>query len=32
MTGQGPRHAVVIASGGLDSTTVAYWLAERGAG
>ncbi|WP_280708618.1 7-cyano-7-deazaguanine synthase QueC [Kitasatospora sp. GP30] len=30
MTGQAPRHAVVIASGGLDSTTVAYWLADRG--
>ncbi|MGW2544226.1 7-cyano-7-deazaguanine synthase QueC [Kitasatospora sp. NPDC001574] len=30
MTGQTPRHAVVIASGGLDSTTVAYWLADRG--
>ncbi|MFG2913130.1 7-cyano-7-deazaguanine synthase QueC [Kitasatospora sp. NPDC048298] len=25
-----PQHAVVIASGGLDSTTVAYWLAESG--
>ncbi|MFF2955879.1 7-cyano-7-deazaguanine synthase QueC [Kitasatospora sp. NPDC057965] len=25
-----PRHAVVIASGGLDSTTVAYWLADSG--
>ncbi|MFF2146224.1 7-cyano-7-deazaguanine synthase QueC [Kitasatospora sp. NPDC058190] len=25
-----PQHAVVIASGGLDSTTVAYWLAEGG--
>ncbi|WP_323185021.1 7-cyano-7-deazaguanine synthase QueC [Kitasatospora purpeofusca] len=25
-----PRHAVVIASGGLDSTTVAYWLAASG--
>jgi 7-cyano-7-deazaguanine synthase len=25
-----PRHAVVIASGGLDSTAVAYWLADRG--
>lgn len=25
-----PRHAVVIASGGLDSTTVAYWLAGNG--
>ncbi|MFE3196850.1 7-cyano-7-deazaguanine synthase QueC [Embleya sp. NPDC059237] len=24
------RHAVVVASGGLDSTTVAYLLAERG--
>lgn len=24
-----PRHAVVIASGGLDSTVVAYWLAAR---
>ncbi|MFJ6141670.1 7-cyano-7-deazaguanine synthase QueC [Kitasatospora sp. NPDC092286] len=30
MTGQKPRHAVVIASGGLDSTTVAYWLADHG--
>ncbi|MFJ1707153.1 7-cyano-7-deazaguanine synthase QueC [Kitasatospora sp. NPDC088346] len=30
MTGHTPRHAVVIASGGLDSTTVAYWLADRG--
>lgn len=26
-----PRHAVVIASGGLDSTVLAYWLAARGA-
>jgi 7-cyano-7-deazaguanine synthase len=25
-----PRHAVVIASGGLDSTVLAYWLAARG--
>ncbi|MFE4512701.1 7-cyano-7-deazaguanine synthase QueC [Kitasatospora sp. NPDC056783] len=25
-----PQHAVVIASGGLDSTTVAYWLADNG--
>jgi 7-cyano-7-deazaguanine synthase len=25
-----PRHAVVIASGGLDSTAVAYWLADKG--
>ncbi|MFD5434746.1 7-cyano-7-deazaguanine synthase QueC [Kitasatospora sp. NPDC127067] len=25
-----PQHAVVIASGGLDSTTVAYWLADSG--
>ncbi len=25
-----PGHAVVIASGGLDSTTVAYWLASLG--
>ncbi|MFD8783763.1 7-cyano-7-deazaguanine synthase QueC [Kitasatospora sp. NPDC059599] len=25
-----PRHTVVIASGGLDSTTVAYWLAGSG--
>ncbi|GJF32580.1 7-cyano-7-deazaguanine synthase [Kitasatospora sp. NE20-6] len=25
-----PRHAVVIASGGLDSTTLAYWLADQG--
>ncbi|KWW97750.1 7-cyano-7-deazaguanine synthase [Carbonactinospora thermoautotrophica] len=30
MTGQAPRHAVVIASGGLDSTAVAYWLADQG--
>ncbi|MFB7669498.1 7-cyano-7-deazaguanine synthase QueC [Kitasatospora sp. NPDC056138] len=30
MTGQSPRHAIVIASGGLDSTTLAYWLADRG--
>ncbi|MCX4758670.1 7-cyano-7-deazaguanine synthase QueC [Kitasatospora purpeofusca] len=30
MTGHTPRHAVVIASGGLDSTTAAYWLADRG--
>lgn len=26
-----PRHAIVIASGGLDSTVLAYWLAARGA-
>lgn len=26
-----PRHAVVIASGGLDSTVLAYWLHARGA-
>ncbi|MFD9963973.1 7-cyano-7-deazaguanine synthase QueC [Amycolatopsis sp. NPDC058986] len=26
-----PRHAVVIASGGLDSTVLAFWLAARGA-
>lgn len=26
-----PRHAIVIASGGLDSTVLAYWLAQRGA-
>lgn len=26
-----PRHAVVITSGGLDSTVLAYWLAARGA-
>ncbi|MFD0274674.1 7-cyano-7-deazaguanine synthase QueC [Kitasatospora sp. NPDC127111] len=25
-----PSHAVVIASGGLDSTTVAYWLVGQG--
>ncbi|MGW2249947.1 7-cyano-7-deazaguanine synthase QueC [Kitasatospora sp. NPDC001660] len=25
-----PRHAVMIASGGLDSSTVAYWLASSG--
>ncbi|WP_285500693.1 7-cyano-7-deazaguanine synthase QueC [Actinokineospora sp. NBRC 105648] len=25
-----PRHTVVIASGGLDSTVLAYWLAARG--
>lgn len=30
MTGQAPHRAVVIASGGLDSSTVAYWLADRG--
>jgi 7-cyano-7-deazaguanine synthase len=26
-----PRHAVVVASGGIDSTTLAYWLAAQGA-
>lgn len=26
-----PRNAVVVASGGLDSTVLAYWLAARGA-
>lgn len=26
-----PRHVVVIASGGMDSTTLAYWLAAQGA-
>jgi 7-cyano-7-deazaguanine synthase len=26
-----PRHAIVIASGGLDSTVLAYWLAACGA-
>jgi 7-cyano-7-deazaguanine synthase len=26
-----PRHAVVVASGGLDSTVLAYWLAARSA-
>jgi 7-cyano-7-deazaguanine synthase len=26
-----PRHVVVVLSGGLDSTTLAYWLASRGA-
>ncbi|WP_181799490.1 7-cyano-7-deazaguanine synthase QueC [Kitasatospora acidiphila] len=31
MTDKSPCHAIVIASGGLDSTTVAYWLADRGA-
>ncbi|MET8981657.1 7-cyano-7-deazaguanine synthase QueC [Streptomyces sp. NPDC004539] len=31
MTGPVPRHAVVIASGGLDSSAVAYLLASRGA-
>jgi 7-cyano-7-deazaguanine synthase len=30
MTGHTPRHAVVIASGGLDSTAVAYLLDARG--
>jgi 7-cyano-7-deazaguanine synthase len=25
-----PRHVVVVASGGLDSTTLAYWLADQG--
>ncbi|MGI5337680.1 7-cyano-7-deazaguanine synthase QueC [Streptomyces sp. CA-181903] len=30
MTERTPQHAVVIASGGLDSTTVAYLLASRG--
>jgi 7-cyano-7-deazaguanine synthase len=27
-----PRHAVVIVSGGLDSTVLAYWLRKQGAG
>ncbi|MFD5089833.1 7-cyano-7-deazaguanine synthase QueC [Amycolatopsis thailandensis] len=27
---QHPRHAIVIASGGLDSTVLAYWLAALG--
>ncbi|MEW2401363.1 7-cyano-7-deazaguanine synthase QueC [Streptomyces sp. NPDC046862] len=31
MTGHIPRHAVVIASGGLDSSAVAYLLASQGA-
>ncbi|MEV6984032.1 7-cyano-7-deazaguanine synthase QueC [Sphaerisporangium sp. NPDC051017] len=31
MTGHVPRHAVVIASGGLDSSAVAYLLASQGA-
>ncbi|MBC2879316.1 MULTISPECIES: 7-cyano-7-deazaguanine synthase QueC [Streptomyces] len=31
MTDRTPRHAVVIASGGLDSTAVAYLLAAQGA-
>ncbi|KUO04845.1 7-cyano-7-deazaguanine synthase QueC [Streptomyces caeruleatus] len=31
MTGHVPRHAVVIASGGLDSSAVAYLLAAQGA-
>ncbi|MFD4480386.1 7-cyano-7-deazaguanine synthase QueC [Streptomyces sp. NPDC058471] len=31
MTGHVPRHAVVIASGGLDSTAAAYLLAAQGA-
>jgi 7-cyano-7-deazaguanine synthase len=26
-----PNHAVVVFSGGLDSTTLAYWLASQGA-
>lgn len=30
MTGQVPHHAVVIASGGLDSSAVAYLLASQG--
>ncbi|MFI5822839.1 7-cyano-7-deazaguanine synthase QueC [Streptomyces rishiriensis] len=30
MTGHIPRHAVVIASGGLDSTAAAYLLASQG--
>ncbi|MET8683609.1 7-cyano-7-deazaguanine synthase QueC [Streptomyces sp. NPDC004732] len=30
MTGHVPRHAVVIASGGLDSTAAAYLLASQG--
>ncbi|RKN03363.1 7-cyano-7-deazaguanine synthase QueC [Streptomyces radicis] len=30
MTEHAPRHAVVIASGGLDSTTVAFLLASQG--
>lgn len=29
--GRDPRHAIVIASGGLDSTVLAYWLASRSA-
>jgi 7-cyano-7-deazaguanine synthase len=28
--GTAPRHVVIVASGGLDSTTLAYWLASRG--
>ncbi|MFG3253255.1 7-cyano-7-deazaguanine synthase QueC [Streptomyces sp. NPDC048172] len=31
MTGHTPRHAVVIASGGLDSSAAAYLLAAQGA-
>lgn len=27
-----PRHAVVVASGGLDSTVLAYWLRANGSG
>jgi 7-cyano-7-deazaguanine synthase len=30
-SGPRPRHVVVIASGGLDSTVLAYWLAASGA-
>jgi 7-cyano-7-deazaguanine synthase len=28
--GTAPGHVVVVASGGLDSTTLAYWLASQG--
>jgi hypothetical protein len=28
--GTAPGHVVVVASGGLDNTTLAYWLASQG--